>query len=477
MLRAAVEPFAVLLSLVPCCATADGPDGRGLAVLAARAAKRWLRRNAAGVKLVRTCTAATITVCMNLVFCLPALEDVELTVSKPLKQNDLRSLLEALAGCPHLRALDLSMEACTYESYEDTHWHSSCASAFAKLSSLTKLALAFDEEDVAPNTSVELVGALASLTALAELSLDLPAVDWERDAAVVPGALAQFKGLRSLALYNLGPCVFEARCLDLPNLQGLVLGGCDLGEARVLPGVTALQRLTRIELSCIQGSCFFDPGFAQLPCLQRMVVEKDMPDDDDAGDRSGRIRLPADMGLLSSSLTHLTISGLKQFPLPVTQLSALECLDASGNLFAKLPAGITALSRLTELRLGRVMSEADPLQLHVKQPLDARALGDLSGFPALRELTLHYCEAMLCSSVLGAVRHASLVSLCFRIAHPAPECAPAVLQLSGELRRMRRGSVVTYESEAWPRIRTALQKARGRAPCQKFMAALEAGGP
>ena len=201
-----------------------------------------------------------------------------------------------------------------------------------------------------------------------------------------------------------------------------------------------------------------------------------MPSENDAGDRSGLIRLPADMGLLSSSLTHLTISGLKQFPLPVTQLSALECLDASGNLFAKLPAGITALSRLTELRLGRVMSEEDPLQLRVKRPLDVRALGDLSGFPALRELTLDYCEAMLCSSLLGAVRHASLVSLCLRIAHPAPECAATVLQLSGELRRMRRGSVVKHVSQTWPDLRRALHRARDRAPCQKFRAALEACG-
>ena len=59
-----------------------------------------------------------------------------------------------------------------------------------------------------------------------------------------------------------------------------------------------------------------------------------------------------------------------------------------------------------------------------------RALGDLSGFPALRELTLKDCQAMLCPSLVGAVRHDSLAKLCSYTAHPALECAPAVLRLT-----------------------------------------------
>ena len=134
------------------------------------------------------------------------------------------------------------------------------------------------------------------------------------------------------------------------------------------------------------------------------------------------LRLPADMGLLSSSLLYLDLSGLEltRFPLAVTQLVAIRFLDVRKNKFSELPAGLTALSRLTELRLGRVMSDRDPLQLQVKRPLDVRALGDLTGFPALRELTLDFCEVMLSPSLLGAVRHASLANLCFCSAHPAP---------------------------------------------------------
>ena len=76
------------------------------------------------------------------------------------------------------------------------------------------------------------------------------------------------------------------------------------------------------------------------------------------------------------------------------------------------------------------------MQLHEKRPLNAVALGDLSGFPALRELSFSFCEVKLCLSVLGgAARHASLACMSFHFAHPAPECARMVLQLSQELRQ------------------------------------------
>ena len=193
----------------------------------------------------------------------------------------------------------------------------------------------------------------------------------------------------------------------------------------------------------------------------------------------GLVKVPVDMGLLSSSLLHLDVNAfiLPHFPLALTQLVALKHLNARWNDFAELPAGITALSRLTELMLGRCPGSISEPCKH--EPLDVRALGYLSGFPALRELELSYCEVMLCPSLLGAVLHASLAVLCFDIAHPAPECAPMVLQLSRELRRLRRGSVVTcaYKSEFdsfggyW-----AEQAAQGRAACQKFEADWNAYG-
>ena len=415
---------------------------------------------------------------VSLVSYLPALEDVTLRLTWPLVKDDLGCLLEALARCPCLRALDL----CTGENHgtdavdADLHWPFPDAAAFAKLRSLTKLALSFDEEDqFFPNWWTGLAGvvsALAPLTALAELSLS--SNQW----AVVPAALGQFKGLRSLALRRFTSLRLEAGCLDLPNLLSLEFEECYFWEGAVLPGVSALQRLTRVELSSVRGHCFFYSGLVHIP-LQRLVLSH-LPydfdpgsiDDDDPYDISqGSPRLPADMGLLSLSLLQLDVCAfvLSRFPLAFTQLVALERLDASYNEFTVLPAGITALSRLTELRLGRCPGLHEWCEHEI---LDARALGDLSGFPALRNLTFDECQVMLCPSLLGAVRHASLTSFHFYCAYPAPECAPMVLQLSRELGHLRRS-----RPELWYRCGSCgWGAARGLTSCQKFGADLNACG-
>ena len=169
------------------------------------------------------------------------------------------------------------------------------------------------------------------------------------------------------------------------------------------------------------------------------------------------------------------MQGLTQFPLALTQLVALKCFDAYENDFDTLPVAITNLSRLTELRLGRTMCRIDPLQLRGKRPLDVRALGDLSGFPALCKLHFLDCEVVMCTSMLGAVRHASLASLTFCMAHPAPECALMVLQLRQMLRGLRRGNVLRI-APPWRWSDDALQQAQGRAPLHKFLTALEACG-
>ena len=265
-------------------------------------------------------------------------------------------------------------------------------------------------------------------------------------SAVVPAALGQLKALRSLDIHGLCARALEAGCLDLPDLRSLVFERCEFEGAEALPGVTALQRLTRIKFSGGQGPRFFDPQLTQVPRVQRITFTQDVYLDgaDSVAAPPELFKLPADMGLLRSLLSHLDISGLRvnSFPCALTQLVVLECLHAHENEFAELPAGITALSRLSELRLGRMMLEKDPLQLNGKRPLDVRALGDLSGFPALRELIFSSCEVMLCPSMLGAVQHASLITLEFCYAHPALFCTLVVLQLSQALRSLRRGRVL-----------------------------------
>ena len=242
----------------------------------------------------------------------------------------------------------------------------------------------------------------------------------------------------------------------------------------MLLGITALQSLTRIDFSGGKGPRFFDPQLVQLGQLQRIVYRTSSPC------CGGSCLAPADMGSLSSSLLHLDLEGhgLTLFPLALTQLVALKCLKASSNEFAELPAGITALSRLTELTIGRVAPNDDQLQLHAMRPLDVCALGDLSGFSALCKLAFGCCQVMMCDSMLGAARHASLTSLTFSVAHPAPECTLMVLQLLKELKKLKRGSMVSFKDTEGSSsyVDRLLQEAEGQAPLQIFMAALKACG-
>ena len=454
------------------------------AVPAACGARRWLERYAAGVKLIRSQTEAAASACTILVSCLPALEDVALCLPASLDPEDLSSLLEALACCPRLRALDLALS--DVERKDVPHpLMSGCAPAFAQLRSLTKLALSFGKATPPILGNVpgcdfdDVVDALVPLTSLTELRVRLPWLGY------IPAKLGQLKGLHSMQLTDLDPCVLGAGCFDLPNLQSLEFCFCDItvedAEDQVLQSLTALKSLTRIEFSGGNGPPFV-AGLVQLPKLQRMVFQtRDPCDSEEFGDFSELSRLPAEMGPLDSALLHLDYSGhgLAEFPLGLTQLVALECLRVSGNNFEALPAAITALSRLTELSVGRIVPWKDPLQLHEKRPLDVRALGDLSGLPALCELSFDTCEVRFCESVLGTVRHASLASLCFSVAHPAPECVPVVLQLSQALGRLRLRSVLRFEhKEGHGLFDKALRRyAQGQAPFQKFKAEYEACAP
>ena len=437
-----LSPGAALYSTLLCFVSkrlwwrADGQNGPG--ALVACAARRWLARYAAGVKSLSTWKRAPASACVSLVSCLPALEDVDLSDTEPATADDSGSLLEALAWCPRLRALKLCIRLDHGEDGVPRRFP--VAPALAKLRGLTRLTLSMADLDTPSLDSV--ARALASLPGLAELTL----TRWgcESDAScdnVVPAALGQLKGLRALAFDRLHRCALQAGCLDLPNLQSLVFRGCSYRDAAVLPCITALCSLTGIEFLGGQGPGFFDPQLIQLPRLQHIGYNAD-----EAwlgGPHVGLPpRLPADLGSLRSSLQHLDFSGqgLAQFPLAVTQLVALECLNAEHNEFAEVPAAISALSRLTELTLGRIECGYDPLQGYKTSPLDARLLGDLSAFPALCELTFRNCEVLVCNTVPGAARHPCLVDLTFWYAHPAPRCAPALLRLAQEAKKLGRGS-------------------------------------
>ena len=397
----------------------------------ARGARRWLARNGRAVKALYASNEHTTTMaCTSLVACLPALERVYLQLSTPMVVDGLGGLLEALASCLRLECLGLSL---VYA--EGLHPIASLQSLapFAQLRSLTQLSLSFIDVDFYPLADV--VRALVPLTGLAELSIGC------MQDAVVPVALRQLTALRSLPFTGLMSCILEAGCFNLPNLQSLELRSCDFADAEVLASVPALPSLTRIE--CL-GGC--GPPFAaqliQLPQLRHMVLETYLPCGADYSD--AYLGLPWLPSYMCHNLLHVSLAGheLTQFPLVLTQLVALEHLDASGNEFAELPVAITALSKLTELILGRAIPAPDPWELDGLPPLDVRALGDLSAFPALCKLYVHDCGVTLPVSMLGVTRHASLTKLTIDSASFTRESALMLRQLSQALERLGRGSVL-----------------------------------
>ena len=281
-------------------------------MLAACAARRWLVRYAAGVKLICGDEPAVASASMSLVSCLPALEHVELNLPGLPASNNLNCLLETLAWCPRLSLLGLCM---TDEQASDKPFPD--VPAFAKLRSLRTLNLSL--QGLEPHFMANVVDALEPLTCLARLTVDV------FEPTVQPAALRQLKGLQALRLCSLNPCSLRSDCLDLPNLQWLAFDLCEIENAEVLTRLTALHSLTCLEFLGGRVPPFIAQRI-QAPRLQRMVLKPNEPCH--GGAPLGLSRLPADMG---SALLHLDITGhgLTQFPLSLTQLAALECLRAS----------------------------------------------------------------------------------------------------------------------------------------------------
>ena len=246
-------------------------------MLAACAARRWLARSAAGVRLIGNQSNAAAPACSSLVSCLPALEVAVLKLRGPVGPVDLGCLLEALAWCPCLKALSLNMHDYDRDWVEPNPYLPFPAQALASLSSLMSLVLHFGDD---PYTLVDVVGALVPLAGLVKLYVGFS------KPAVVPAALGQLKALRVLGLYDMCPCALEAGCLDLPGLQGLEFWDCRFSDVEVLTGVSALQRLSRVEcLGCdaLHGA---DPQLAQLPGLQRLVLSREPQFEDPTSFRS-----------------------------------------------------------------------------------------------------------------------------------------------------------------------------------------------
>ena len=458
-------------------------------------ARRWLARHAAAAKAftvkVDELSQTTLDSMDFLLSLLPGLEAASVTVAaEAIDQGDfgydqsyetisLGILVDALAQCQRLQALTLRYTA-NGMGIVPSAPVASLVSAFSKLSpSLVKLDVSVCEFQLPPSIGPGMLGNVAPLTGLTDLRLHVlyeATNEAPHETSFLTQSLSAFKRLHRLELSELRGLRLDAGCLELPDLASLTFDQCCFADSPAqLPGLGVLSCLTSLAfLSCDGLRSLSVCGLEQLPSLQKLVCAGG---EWDRRTSFGRVwsNLPADMGSLSPTLLSLDVSivDLAAFPLAVTQLTALQCLQAHRNSFSVVPAGITALGRLETLELGR---RGDPghtatRRMPVKK-IDASALGDLSSFPLLSTLGVARCEVKLSSAFGGAAGHGRLANLVFRNAYPAPECVVTVLQYRQELQRQGRGGVLQLKECLIPARLTR----QDITPCRKFRLALEACG-
>jgi Leucine-rich repeat (LRR) protein len=158
-----------------------------------------------------------------------------------------------------------------------------------------------------------------------------------------------------------------------PKLASLVLGECGLSS--LPPSVASSDTLTYLNVANNQGIVF--PGSLRLGSLQHLVL---------------------------SSGSYAVGCGLRQLPLEVSSLTALTCLDVSGNVGLSLNAPLLApLRRLRVLDLERTGLRAVPEGISclasltrlnisgdhcVSETADLMGLQHLCGMPCLYVLDL-----------------------------------------------------------------------------------------
>jgi len=177
--------------------------------------------------------------------------------------------------------------------------------------------------------------------------------------------------------------------------------------------------------------------------------------------------LPAGGAPCSASLSRLSLPGhnLPVFPPGICAMTRLMHLDLSPSCFEQLPGGVSALTALEELRLGRHAAGCQ----EIGGTLDARALGSLAGFPALRVLSFATCSVLLCPSFQAAAAHPCLQKLELDTSYPAlgPSCGALLGFVIALLQKGRPGMLVLLDSAV---------DGAGRQDSRRFRTALKAVG-
>jgi hypothetical protein len=406
---------------------------------------------------------------------LPALRSVEELRLRPTPGAAPEATQACLAGATHALARCASLQHLDVDISLDDRQAGQLAAALGRLLAtvqrpLEGLRLSVNTVPHVPATArlTRLVAGLAGLAQLRMLNLNLEH-GWRE--ATLPACLSCLAQLTSLRLSGLNGLRCAPGWARLPLLADLEFSECAFaadGEA-ALPGMDALASLTRLELwDCpslrtLPASLW---ALSQLRSLHHSVDACHL--DDLARNELPVASLPA-CAPSFASFTQLGLQGhnLSSFPAAVLTMRRLTYLDLAQCYFSQLPEGVSVLTALETLCLGR--HNAGPIARAIGGAIDARALGSLAGFPNLQRLRFVTCSVLFCPSFQAAAAHPRLSSLELFISYPAsgPSCL-AFLGFAGGLLQQGRTGVLEME--------VCIVEGEGQQDSRNFRAALKAVG-
>ncbi len=261
-------------------------------------------------------------------------------------------------------------------------------------------------------TSVSsLITGLAGLSRLRTLTLSLDNVC---GGATLPACVSRLVQLTSLGLSGL----YGLRCAPgwarLPALFFLSFEDCVFasdGEA-ALPGMDALSALTSLELWGCSGLTVLPTSLWRLPQLRRLVH---WSPSGEPRDELPLASLPASAPCFALLDSLMLSSDLPTWPACVLAMTRLASLDLSGSCCEQLPKGVSMLTALTHLGLGRHSAYGE-----IGGNLDVRALGNLACFPNLHRLRFEHCSVLFCpTNFQTADAHPCLEELVLKYSYPA----------------------------------------------------------
>jgi len=455
-------------------------------------ARRWLHRHGRAVKCVRVLVLGAerredapgrdldATRLSSLLAGLPALAslgclhlraDLRSRPTAAAVRAFLAGAARAIARCARLQTLLLHI---TLRGGLAGQVPKALVRRLASARSLEEVTLCFDARHEAdrlkwpatPSVAC-LVADLAGLPRLRALGLDVMNV---RTEATLPASVSRLAQLTSLSLIGFRGLRCAPGWARLPALVCLELGECAFagaGEA-ALPGMDALVSLTALNV-------WFCPSLRVLPTsLWRLTRLHVLAVWGEPRRRGGLPRaelpvagVPAARAPCFDSLVSLTLAGhnLRAFPPGILGMTRLGILDLTCSCFERLPEGVSVLTRLGELHLGR-----HPLQwLAIGGALDARALGSLAGFPWLTSLVFTNCCVEFAPGIRDAADHPRLEVLQLRTAYPAagPSSRAFLAFVRGLLQQGRNRAL---------RLRGCAVQGAGRRDGDGFLAALQGVG-